>query len=276
MRTDIERSPRIIGAGRPSRIAAGVLAGAALAILVVGGLRAQEHAGTRERPAREAEAAAAGHAGPRTAAAEARPPIPHAGHRYVRAEDHPDDGAFEVIVGPVRLPSGMPHYRVPTQVVSIPDLGWIHGFSWRITDADGNRLPDDLLHHVNLIDPDRRQLFTPISRRIMAAGRETRAVSLPPIMGIPTHSAMRLVVASMFANSSGTSYEGAYLHVTLEYVPRGERLVRPVEVYPFYVDVMGPLGVKDFPVPPGRTERSWEGRPAIDARILGLGTHMHD
>lgn len=269
MRTEIERSGRIIGAGRPSRIAAGVLAGALAAVLGAGGLRAQEHPGTRERPAREAEAGSA-------APAEARPPIPHAGHRYVRTEDHPDDGAFEVIVGPVRLPTGMPHYRVPTQVVSIPDLGWIHGFSWRITDADGNRLPDDLLHHVNLIDPDRRQLFTPISRRIVAAGRETRAASLPPVMGIPTHPDMRLVVASMFANATGTSYDRAYLHVTLEYVPRGDRLVRPVNVYPFYVDVMGPLGVKDFPVPPGRTERSWEGRPAIDARILGLGTHMHD
>jgi hypothetical protein len=221
-----------------------------------------------------AAATAAGSGG--TLAAQDRPPIPHAGHRYIRAGDHADRHVLEVVIGPVRLPAGMHHYRVPTQVVDVPDVGWIRGFSWEITDSAGAHLPDRLLHHVNLIDPDRRQLFTPISRRIMAAGRETRAASLPPVIGIPTHPDMRFVVASMFANSSKESFDRAYLHIRLEYVPRNDPLIHPLSSYPVYMDVMGPLGVKDFAVPPGRTEHSWEGSPAVDGRILGLGTHMHD
>jgi hypothetical protein len=51
--------------------------------------------------------------------------------------------------------------------------------------------------------------------------------------------------------------------------------VFPIEVYPFYVDVMGPVGEKDFDLPPGRSEWSWEGRPAIDGRMLGIGGHVH-
>jgi hypothetical protein len=38
---------------------------------------------------------------------------------------------------------------------------------------------------------------------------------------------------------------------------------------------MGPVGDKDFPLPPGRTVRSWEGSPRTDARILALGGHVH-
>lgn len=217
---------------------------------------------------------AAASAGP--LAAQERPPIPHSGHRYVRAVDHPGRHVLEVVIGPVRLPAGMHHFRVPTQVVDVPDVGWIRGFSWEITDSAGAHLPDRLLHHVNLIDPDRRQLFTPIARRIMAAGRETRAASLPPVIGIPTHPDMRFIVASMFANASAESFDRAYLHVRLQYVPRHGALVRPLSAYPVYMDVMGPLGVKDFAVPPGRTEHSWEGSPAVDGHILGLGSHMHD
>jgi hypothetical protein len=240
------------GAGAPVRAA--LLAGALLAVAF--------------------PATARGQAAPRSPAD--RPPIPHAGHRYIHAVNHADRHVLEVIIGPVRLPAGMHHYRVPTQVVDVPDVGWIRGFSWEITDSAGAHLPDDLLHHVNLIDPDRRQLFTPISRRIMAAGRETRAASLPPVIGIPTHPDMRLVVASMFANSSEASFDRAFLHVRLDYVPREGALVRPLDAYPLYMDVMGPLGVKDFSVPPGHSEQSWEGSPAVDGRILGLGTHMHD
>jgi len=51
--------------------------------------------------------------------------------------------------------------------------------------------------------------------------------------------------------------------------------------YPWDIDVQYPLGrpgtgSKAFDLPPGRTERSWEGSPSISGTILGLGGHLHD
>jgi hypothetical protein len=47
------------------------------------------------------------------------------------------------------------------------------------------------------------------------------------------------------------------------------------------MDVQFPLGrpvtgSKAFDLPVGRTERFWEGQPAISGTILGLGGHLHD
>ena len=39
---------------------------------------------------------------------------------------------------------------------------------------------------------------------------------------------------------------------------------------------MGPVGEKEFPLPPGTHGMSWEGSPAVDGRILGIGGHLHD
>lgn len=205
-----------------------------------------------------------------------RPPIPHTSTDLVRVEHHPEARVVEVVIGPFELPDGMPHLRAPIQLMEMPVEGWLQGYSWRITDPDGNRLPDALLHHVNFVNPDHRQLFDPTARRFIAAGRETRETMLPPVVGIPFEEGGRFMVSAMFANSTGRDYPEAYLHVDLRYLREGDRLIRPLDVYPFYLDVMGPVGVKDFEVPPGRTVRAWEGSPAIDARILGVGGHLHD
>lgn len=193
----------------------------------------------------------------------------------VRGVDHPEERAFEIVVGPVRLPAKLEHLRLPVQIVELPLEGWIHGFSWKLEEAGGRPLPDELLHHVNLIDPDRRELFAPIARRVMAAGRETKAQAMPRLIGYPVQPGTRLLVASMFANPLPREV-AAYLRVRLVYSRKGEGLIEPRAVYPFYLDVMGPVGQKDFPVPPGRTVRSWEFSPALDAWILGVGGHLHD
>jgi hypothetical protein len=46
-------------------------------------------------------------------------------------------------------------------------------------------------------------------------------------------------------------------------------------IQPFYLDVMPPAGGHAYNLPPGRSSKSWEGKPAIDGRILALGGHMH-
>ncbi|MFW6192034.1 MAG: hypothetical protein ACOC83_00995 [Gemmatimonadota bacterium] len=194
----------------------------------------------------------------------------------LRVVDHPDEDELEIVLGPVSLPAGLPHVRTPIQMAEWPFDGWMHGFSWSVRDAEGNRLPDELLHHVNLIDPDRRQLFSPIARRLAAAGRETPSVSLPSLVGVPLSQGTRMLVVGMFANPTDQSYDEAYLHIDLDYTRQEVAVLPRLDVYPFYLDVMGPVGDRSFPVPPGRTEVSWEGSPAVDARMLGVGGHLHD
>ena len=52
--------------------------------------------------------------------------------------------------------------------------------------------------------------------------------------------------------------------------------LRPVAIRPVYLDVMPPAGRHAFDLPPGRSTRSWEGRPAVAARLLAAGSHLHD
>lgn len=197
------------------------------------------------------------------------------GSELVRVEALEDQGVVEVVVGPVDLPSGMGHLRLPIQLARFPLDGWIHGFEVEMRAPDGRELPRELLHHVNLIDPDSRELFSPTARRVMAAGNETRTQRLPGLLGYPIDAGTRLLVVSMFSNPTGRDYEDATLRVRLFFSGEGEGVLRPLDIYPFYVDVMGPVGEKDFPVPPGRTQRTWEGSPAIDGRLLAIGGHLH-
>ena len=183
----------------------------------------------------------------------------------------------EIVIGPVALPAAGPHLRPQVQLAELPLAGWLHGFSWDMRDRNGNPLPDRLLHHVNVIDPDNRELFSSVPRRVLAAGRETKSVRLPSVLGIPVASGARVLVSAMFAPLPDRSFEEAYLHVVLRYRPADEPgLLGPWAVYPFYLDVMGPVGEKEFPLPPGTHAMSWEGSPAVDGRIFAIGGHMHD
>lgn len=217
------------------------------------------------------------HTADATAAPEA-PAVPttieELGSEMVRVAVNRDERFADVILGPIALPHTMTPLRTPIQLVELPVEGWLHGFEWTMVDEAGNALPDELLHHVNLIDPDRRDVFSPIARRVVAAGRETRRHKFPGLIGYPVQSGTRLLLVGMFDNPTDTDYPEAYLRVRLFYSTDG--MIDPMSVYPFYMDVMGPVGEKGFPVPPGRTERSWEGSPAIDVRVLGIGGHLHD
>ncbi len=198
------------------------------------------------------------------------------GSELVNIVDYPDDRVLELVIGPAELTTEGHHVRLPIQLVELPFEGWLHGFEWELTDSRGQRLPDDLLHHINLIDPDRRELFSAIPRRIMAAGRETSEQAMPQLIGYPVESGTRVLVSAMFARPTQRDYKDVYLHLRLTYSRTRDDLLRPRDVFPFYLDVMGPVGPKSFDIPPGGTVRSWTGSPAIDGRILGIGAHLHD
>ena len=205
------------------------------------------------------------------------PPRLPAASPLIDVRVHATDREFEIVVGPVSLPAGGPHLRPQVQLAEVPVAGWMHGFSWQMKDREGNPLPERLLHHVNLIDPDNRELFSAVPRRVLAAGRETKSEFLPGVLGYPLAPGTRVLVSAMFAPLPAASHDEAFLHIRLPYTPfEDPGLVGPVDVYPFYLDVMGPVGEKEFPLPPGTHGMSWEGSPAVDGRILGIGGHLHD
>lgn len=206
-----------------------------------------------------------------------------------RAVAHPERGEIVIHLAPVDLPAGTVHDGMhgeggghghgvvpPVALVELPVDGSFYGFRAEVVDSLGRPLPPALIHHVNVIDPDHRELFLPISRRAAAAGRETGDVALPWLFfGVPFQRGQRFVVSGMLHNPLETSYHDVRVRVVLQYTParRPWPLIRGA---PFQLDVAFPVGDKSFDLPPGRSERSYEASPAIPGTIVGIGGHLHD
>jgi hypothetical protein len=156
----------------------------------------------------------------------------------------------------------------------LPVSGWLRGYRTELVDANGDTLPSRLLHHMNLMTPDRRELFSPIMQRIAAAGQETAPVELPRMFGYPVSAGERVLMKAMVHNPTGVDYDSVRVRVRLRYTP-DDVAIEPLHVFPFYLDVTPPAGLHSFDLPPGRSEWSWEGRPAVPARIAALGGHLH-
>jgi hypothetical protein len=158
----------------------------------------------------------------------------------------------------------------------LPVGGFAYGFRVEVTDGAGRALPAELIHHVNLIHPDSRELFLPISRRVLAAGRETGPQRMPWLFfGVPLDAGQRLIVVALLHNPTGRDFHDVRVRLVLQYTPEG----RPwplFEGYPFQLDVAFPAGDKSFDLPPGRSVRSYEASPAVPGRIVAIGGHMHD
>lgn len=204
------------------------------------------------------------------------PSLPARQNDLVRVVDRAGERIIEFVIGPVALDSGMSPLRTPIQMAEVPIAGWFHGFDVSMKDAEGNRLPIETLRHVNFIDPDQRELFSPVARRVMAAATETSRQILPTLIGYPVQPGDRYLITAVFANPTGPKIPAGYLHVEFNYSLEGEKLIEPRNVYPFQLDVMGFVGEKDFVVPPGRSKRAWQGSPAVEGRILGIGGHTGD
>jgi hypothetical protein len=192
-------------------------------------------------------------------------------------------GELVIELAPVDLPAGGGHHAAhhalqqpPVSVAEMPTSGAGYGFRIEAWDADGREVPPEVVHHFNVIDPERRELFLPISRRVLAAGAETGTVRLPWLLvGAPFARGQRLVASAMLHNPTGVAYRGVRVRLVMSYVPDG----RPwplFTTYPWQLDVAFPVGDKSFDLPPGRSERSYEGSPAVAGTIVAVGGHLHD
>ena len=167
-------------------------------------------------------------------------------------------------------------YQVP-----IPVSGTLYRFHVEVVDGAGDRLPQSVLHHVNLTDPSRRELFLPTSLHIIAASKETPNLAIPRFLfGLPIHKGDRYIASGMLANDGEEPIHDARIRLVFHYLPAW--VPGPLfDAYPWVMDVMFPLGRpgdgrKAFDLPPGRTTRSWESSPAVPGTLLGLGGHLHD
>lgn len=199
----------------------------------------------------------------------------------VRLVDDEERGTFVLTIGPMDLPAGGDHHGMhgavlpPVGTVTLPRNAYLYGFDFDVVDGEGRPVPSEVLHHLNLIDSDHRELFLPISQRILAIGRETGAQAMPRLLfGYPVQAGQRMVVSVMMHNPFPENYAGVQLRVYLRYVKDG----RPwplFGVYPFQLDVAFPAGDKSFDLPPGTFARSYEAKPAMAGRVMVVGGHLH-
>jgi len=158
----------------------------------------------------------------------------------------------------------------------LPVSGYVFGVEYDLVDGDGRPVPRRILHHFNIIDPAHQEMFLPIARRIFAAGQETGSYTMPKtLVGIPFEKGDAWILTVMLHNPTDREWDGIQLRVRIRYVKKG--LPWPLaQVIPFQMDTLFPTGDKSFDLPPGRTVRSWEGRPVTEGRIVAIGSHLHD
>jgi hypothetical protein len=188
-----------------------------------------------------------------------------------------DAGARELVIElpPVDLPANASHeieQPQPGEAV-MPVGGWLQGYRVEVLDAKGNAVPREVIHHVNIMAPERRELFSPIMQRIGGVGHETAPVVIPGVLGYPIEEGGRILISAMLHNPTPHPYQGVRIRVRFRHESRG--LIDPFDVFPFYMDVTPPAELHSFDLPPGRSETSWEGSPAVPGRILGVGGHAH-
>jgi len=206
----------------------------------------------------------------------ARPAVPNDWSALERATITPGSkpGELTLELPAVDLPAGT-LVDEPASVGEFPVDGSIYALHAELVDENGRQLPASLLHHMNVMDPNERELFLPIGRRILASGMETGEIRFPWLLfGSRIHAGQRILANAMVHNPTNVGYRGVRVRLVLNYIPEH----RPwpfFSVLPWQLDVAFPLGDKSFDLPPGRSERSYEGSPAVAGKLIVIGGHMH-
>lgn len=216
-------------------------------------------------------------------------PLPTGPDAAVRVTVDSANRAVRIISGPHHIPAGDPAMRQrsdggmhahgplePFRTFSWPVDGWLRSVSLRITDADGRALPRQLIHHINVVNLDRRQLLYPAAERLIAMGQETEDIRLPTSVGIPVTSGTAMGLVLMWHNMTEASWDGVTVELEIEWLPPNF-YPRPLDVLPVYMDVTDPIAKPvDFDLPAGRQIFAADFTMPISGRIIGVGGHLHD
>ncbi len=173
--------------------------------------------------------------------------------------------------GMAQMKEAMP--EAPPLWVLVPASGWLSGYRVELIDKNGHAVPQSVLHHVNVIATQRRELFSGIMLRVAAAGPETGEITLPGFMGYKARAGDTLLVRAML-HAGDHAYSGVHIRVRFPFRAAGGWM-RDLTISPFYMDVTPPAGGHAFDIPVGHSEWFWEARPAISGRIVGFSGHVH-
>ena len=166
--------------------------------------------------------------------------------------------------------------EVLVQRFSWPATVWVRGYRLRLFDARGRALPRRWIHHLYVVDFDRRELVYPIAQRVFGMGRETPDVMLRSTIGIPVSAGHDLGLYLMWDNDTGAEVDGVYLELAFRWTASSQA-PSPLQVFPFFVDAHVALGSDwSFEVPPGGGSATYEFTLPISGRLRMAGGHLHD
>jgi hypothetical protein len=162
------------------------------------------------------------------------------------------------------------HFRWPANV-------WMRSFDLRLFDKDHKRLNQPTtMHHMELLDFDRRQVLYPMVERVFGMGEETGSAKIPKSVGLPLDAGMDMALYVMWNNHTDTAIKGVTFQLTIDYSPRN-LVPKPTIVLPFKADVNIHPGAGDaFDLPPGGGSRSAVFTMDVSGRLLAAGGHLHD
>jgi hypothetical protein len=144
-----------------------------------------------------------------------------------------------------------------------------------IRDGSGGVYSSRLLHHLNLLHLDRRQLLQPVYERLLAVGQETEGFALPRSIGLRLDAGTPMAFEVMWVNQTGKDLRGVVLELTVLYLPENTS-PRPRGIWPLVFDIGFSAGATNaFDIDTGRTVHQREFLVPADGRLLGVGGHLH-
>ncbi len=157
-----------------------------------------------------------------------------------------------------------------------PATVWVHGYRLRLFDARGRPAERRRIHHLYLIDFDRRELVYPIAQRVLGLGGETPDFTLRSKAGILLPAGHDLGLYVMWHNDTGVDLDSVRLELAFRWV-EPEPGASLLTVFPFFVDAHPVLGADwTFTIPPGGGGASYEFALPVSGRLRAVGGHLHD
>ncbi len=188
-------------------------------------------------------------------------------------------GPFVIRHMPPNMDHGVMHQMEGTTTPLLrftwPMEAWFRGFDVELADGKGQPLDGRMVHHINVMNFDRRQLLYPAVERMLAAGAETGSVVVPKSIGLPMSAGFQLAMYAAWNNTGDADIEDAWLTVRLKWSPKN-LAPRPQDVLPLYMDVSYDRQTDSYDLPAGRSSKSYEFTLPLGGRLLAVGGHAHD
>ena len=202
----------------------------------------------------------------------------HAMAKGVKLEQKIDGHTIIVRIGPMNLPAHTSHMKMPQPPDlewQIPIDGWLLAYSPKLVDANGNTVPGRVLHHTAFWNENRSDFLCPNKEEhIFGAGGELTHWAEIPGYGYRVQMGDKIRVETMVHNPTDTSYENAYLEVTIPYQDVGAG-AKIKSVYPTWMDVKS-CGNSGYDLPAGNSAQNGTVIVKYNGVLLGVGGHMHD